>query len=141
MARIDAGSDIAIGSRALPGSDLTVRQPWYRELAGRSFNRLAQLLATPGLRDTQCGFKLFDRVVAQDIFGRMIEDGFSFDIEALHIAIRMGYTVAEVPVQWMHREGSKVRLVRDSTRMFQALLRVRRRHSTLQVMSHEPSRV
>jgi dolichyl-phosphate beta-glucosyltransferase len=141
LERLDAGSDVAIGSRAVPGSDLRVRQPWYRELAGRSFNRLARLVATPGLRDTQCGFKLFHRRAAQDVFGRMAEDGFSFDIEALHLAIRLGYEVAEVPVQWTHREGSKVRLLRDSTRMFLALIRVRRRHHRLRAETHESSRV
>jgi dolichyl-phosphate beta-glucosyltransferase len=71
----------------------------------------------------------------------MVEDGFSFDIEALHLAIRLGYEVAEVPVQWMHREGSKVRLLRDSTRMFLALIRVRRRHHRLRAVTHESSRV
>jgi dolichyl-phosphate beta-glucosyltransferase len=141
LSRIDAGSDVAIGSRAVPGSDLKVRQPWYRELAGRSFNRLAQLLATPGLRDTQCGFKLFRRHAARDVFGRLVEDGFSFDIEALHVAIRLGYEVTEVPVQWMHREGSKVRLLRDSARMFLALIRVRRRHRGLRRVTFESGRV
>src|SRR5947209_3824088 len=121
LVRLDAGSDVAIGSRAVPGSALKVRQPWYREFAGRSFNRLARRLATPGLRDTQCGFKLFHRRAARDVFGRMVEDGFSFDIEALHLAIRLGYEIAEVPVRWTHQEGSKVRLLRDSACMFLAL--------------------
>jgi dolichyl-phosphate beta-glucosyltransferase len=139
LVRLDAGSDVAIGSRAVPGSDLKVRQPWYREFAGRSFNRLARRLATPGLRDTQCGFKLFHRRAARDVFGRMVEDGFSFDIEALHLAIRLGYEIAEVPVQWTHQEGSKVRLLRDSARMFLALIRVRRRHQSLRAPARETS--
>jgi dolichyl-phosphate beta-glucosyltransferase len=141
LTRIDTGSDIAIGSRAVPGADLEVHQPWYRELAGRSFNPLAQLLATPGLQDTHCGFKLFHRSVAQDVFGRVIEEGFGFDVEALYIAISLGYAVGEVPVRWMHREGSKVRLVRDASRMFLALIRIRRRHHALRAVAYEPSRV
>jgi dolichyl-phosphate beta-glucosyltransferase len=141
IAGIDAGWDIAIGSRAVRGAQLEVHQPWYRELAGRSFNKLAQLLATPGLQDTQCGFKLFHRSAAREVFGRVTEEGFSFDIEALYLATRLGYAVVEVPVRWMHREGSKVRLLRDATRMFLALLRIRRRHFTPRVFTHEPSRV
>jgi dolichyl-phosphate beta-glucosyltransferase len=140
LARLHAGSDVAIGSRAVPGTSLVVRQPWYRELAGRCFNLLAQRV-TPGIRDTQCGFKLFRRDAAHDIFSRSREDGFGFDAEALHIAIRRGYRIDEVPVRWSHREGSKVRLLRDSTRMFLALLRVGRRHQALEAASHEPSRV
>jgi dolichyl-phosphate beta-glucosyltransferase len=140
LARIFEGAGVAIGSRAVPGAQLALRQPWYRELAGRSFNLLAQRV-TPGIRDTQCGFKLFRRVAARDIFSRLKEDGFGFDAEALHIAMRLGYRVAEVPVRWVHREGSKVRLLRDSARMFLTLLRVGRRHHTLRAVNYEPSRV
>jgi dolichyl-phosphate beta-glucosyltransferase len=140
LRHLEAGAEVAIGSRAVAGSKLAVRQPWYRELAGRSFNLLAQRVA-PGIRDTQCGFKLFRRAAARDIFSRMEEDGFGFDAEALFIAMRLGYRVAEVPVCWVHREGSKVRLVRDSTRMFLTLLRVGRRHHALRAVRYEPSRV
>jgi dolichyl-phosphate beta-glucosyltransferase len=139
LARLLEGSEIAIGSRAVAGAHLAVRQPWYRELAGRSFNLLAQRV-TPGLRDTQCGFKLFRRDAAHNIFSRMVEDGFGFDVEALHIAIRLGYRISEVPVRWVHREGSKVRLFRDSTRMFLTLLRVGRRHHALRSVNNERSR-
>lgn len=140
LAAVEKGADVAIGSRAAPGAQLLVRQPWYRELAGRSFNRLAQRL-TPGIRDTQCGFKLFRREAAHEIFGRVKEDGFGFDAEVLHVAVRLGYPVAEVPVRWVHCPGSKVRLVRDSIRMFLTLLRVGRRHSALKVVRCESRRI
>ncbi len=128
VATLAPGREVAIGSRAVAGSRLVERQPWYRELAGRSLNLLVQALAVPGVRDTQCGFKLFPGPVARDLFGRAAEDGFSFDVEVLHLAGRMGYGVAEVAVRWSHRDGSKVRLLRDSLRMLAALFRVRRRH-------------
>lgn len=136
-ARLSEGYDIAIASRAVRGAQLVIRQPWYREMAGRSFNLLVQLLAVPGIHDTQCGFKLFRRSVAYEVFSRCQEDGFGFDIEVLHVAMRLGYRIAEVPVRWMHREGSKVRLLRDAWRMFVALLHIRRRHSTLQTPVQE----
>lgn len=130
--------DIAIASRAAGGAQLVIRQPWYREFAGRSFNLIVQLMAVPGIRDTQCGFKLFRQQAAREIFSRCEEDGFSFDIEVLHVAQRLGYRIAEVPVRWMHREGSKVRLLRDATRMFLALLRIVRRHQALRAVVREP---
>lgn len=139
--RVGAGADVAIGSRMVAGSQLRVRQPWYRELAGRSFNRMAQLMATPGIVDTQCGFKLFHGPAARDIFSRMSEDGFGFDIEVLLLALRLDYGVAEVPVEWRHCEGSKVRLLRDSARMFSTLVRVRRRHHALRSRANERVRV
>jgi dolichyl-phosphate beta-glucosyltransferase len=140
LARVLVGSDVAIASRAIAGAELAVRQPWYRELAGRCFNLLAQRV-TPGIRDTQCGLKLFRREAAGDIFSRATEDGFGFDAEALHIAMRRGYQIVEVPVRWVHQDGSKVRLLRDSVRMFLTLFRIGRRHRNLRLRQHEPSRV
>jgi len=126
MKEILAGQDIAIASRAVHGSRLVVRQPWYREFAGRSFNLVVQALAVPGIHDTQCGFKLFKRIPAKAVFARCVEDGFAFDIEALFIARKLGYVIVEVPVHWMHRDESKVRLFRDATRMLIAILRIRK---------------
>ncbi|MDW8319814.1 MAG: glycosyltransferase family 2 protein [Armatimonadota bacterium] len=136
--KLREGYDIAIASRAVRGAKLVVRQPWYRELAGRSFNLMVQLLAVPGIHDTQCGFKLFRQEAAREIFSRCEENGFSFDIEVLHVALRLGYRIAEVPVRWMHREGSKVHLLRDAVRMFLSLLRISRRHHALRPVVQEP---
>lgn len=137
-AQIDAGFDIAIASRAVSGSQLMIHQPWYRESGGRVLNRIIQLMAVPGIHDTQCGFKLFKRTVAREIFSRCRENGWAFDVEVLHIAIRMGYRIAEVPVHWTHKEGSKVRVLRDAFRMMMALMRIARRYRGLESVGHEP---
>jgi len=107
-ARMDAGYDVVIASRALPGSNIEVRQPWYRENMGRLFNLAVRLLVVGGLRDTQCGFKLFAREPARAIFSACRLDGFCFDVEALFIARRRGYRVAEVPVTWRNDAASRV---------------------------------
>ena len=125
MARLDDGADVAIGSRPLAESRLEVRQPWYRELLGRLFNKAVQLLAVRGIDDTQCGFKLFTRPVAQETFRRCKLDGFSFDLEALMIARDLGLRIDEVPVRWSHQEGSKVVLLRDGPRMLRDLVGLR----------------
>jgi dolichyl-phosphate beta-glucosyltransferase len=124
-AAIREDKEIAIASRDLPGSQLTRRQSWFREMGGKLFNRCVQLLAVPGIHDTQCGFKLFTRSAAQNIFGRCQIDNFSFDVEALYLARQLGYTIAEVPVRWEHQEGSKVRFFRDAVRMLKTLFRIR----------------
>jgi dolichyl-phosphate beta-glucosyltransferase len=77
-----AGTEVVIGSRAVAGANIEVRQPWYRENMGRLFNLLVRLLAVPGLHDTQCGFKLFTARAAEEVFSRARLDGFSFDVEA-----------------------------------------------------------
>ncbi len=124
-AAIAGGADVAIGSRDVAGSRLERRQSPIRELGGKLFNRLVQILAVPGIHDTQCGFKLFTRDAAQSIFRLCTIDNFSFDVEVLFVARKLGYSIAEVPVRWRHQEGSKVRLWRDAPRMLRTLFRIR----------------
>jgi dolichyl-phosphate beta-glucosyltransferase len=125
MPCVQSDYEIAIGSRPLKESNLVVRQPFYREWLGRAFNKAVQLLAVKGIQDTQCGFKLFRREVAHEIFRLCRLDGFSFDFEVLYLARRLGYKIAEVPIKWMHQPGSKVRLLRDGPRMLRDLVWLR----------------
>ena len=119
---------VVIGSRALPESVLEVHQPLYRELSGRAFNLFFQAVVLPGVHDSQCGFKMFEREAARDIFSRLTIDGFGFDIELLYLARRLGYAIEEVGVRWIDDPDTKVTLFRDAPRMFADLVRVRWRH-------------
>jgi dolichyl-phosphate beta-glucosyltransferase len=126
LAVLEAGqADLAIGSRALPKSELARPQPWYRRAMGWGFRNLVRLIAIRGFRDTQCGFKAFRRDVAQAVFRRQTLDGFAFDVEVLFIARRLGYRVVEVPVRWLDSPDSRVRAGRDSARMLLDLFRIR----------------
>ncbi|MDW8258256.1 MAG: glycosyltransferase family 2 protein [Gammaproteobacteria bacterium] len=116
---------VAIGSRALDRKLIGVHQSWARENAGRVFNLCMRAIVGLNLWDTQCGFKLFRRDAARAVFSRQRLDGFGFDVEALYIAHRLGYKIAEVPVRWNHVEGTKVDLFGDSARMFADLFRIR----------------
>jgi len=110
------GADIAIASRALPESDIRTRQHPLRELMGRTFNVILRAAVMGGIKDTQCGFKLFRGEVAHDLFGAATVDGFAFDVEILMLA-RGRYRVTEVPVVWRHVEQSKVSPGRDAALM------------------------
>jgi dolichyl-phosphate beta-glucosyltransferase len=123
-ALMDEGYDVVIASRALPGSRIEVHQPWYRENMGRLFNGLVRLIVLPGLQDTQCGFKLFSARAARDAFSVARLDGFSFDVEALYVARRRGYRIAELPVVWRNDEATRVGLVRGAL-AFLDLARIR----------------
>jgi dolichyl-phosphate beta-glucosyltransferase len=126
---LDEGADVAIGSRAVThGAGVTVRRRWYRHVMGRTFHFLVRWFTVRGVRDTQCGFKLFRGSVAHDLFSRMRMSGFSFDVEVLLMAQRRRYKIAEVPINWVHQPGSKVRVVRDSIRMAADLLAIRANH-------------
>jgi len=122
---LEEGADVAIGSRALEAEGIRVEARLYRHVIGRTFHQLVKWLANAGVADTQCGFKLFRALVAQDLFSRIRMDGYSFDVEVLIMARRRGYRIAEVPVNWTHKAGSKVRLTVDSLRMARDLFRIR----------------
>lgn len=124
-ASIDDGIDIAIGSRAMKSKYTKVKALWHRKLLGRIYNSIVNLLILPGIEDTQCGFKMFKVQVAKDLFSRVTADRFSFDVELLFLARRLGYSIAEIPVNWTNVPGSKVHLVRDSLRMLWDILRFR----------------
>jgi dolichyl-phosphate beta-glucosyltransferase len=123
-ARMDEGYDVVIASRALPLSRIEVHQGAFRENMGRIFNLLVRLAVVPGLRDTQCGFKLFSAAAAQAAFSLSRLDGFAFDVEALFIARRLGYRVAELPVVWRNDAASRVGWWKGMT-AFADLLRIR----------------
>jgi len=115
-AELDRGADIAIASRAARGADIKVRQHPIRELMGRIFNVIVRTAVLGGIKDTQCGFKLFKGDVGRTLFGEATVDGFAFDVEILLLA-KGRFKVTEVPVVWRHVEQSKVSPGRDAMRM------------------------
>lgn len=123
--QITGDCQVAIASRAMPDSVIEEHQPGRREMIGRTYNRLLRVLALPGLRDTQCGFKLFTAEAAVACFEPLKTLRFGFDAEVLLRARRHGWTVAEVPVRWRHREDSRVSPMRDSARTLYELVTLR----------------
>ncbi|MCU0726744.1 MAG: glycosyltransferase family 2 protein [Planctomycetes bacterium] len=123
---LDAGFDLAIASREIVGARRLIPQPFHRRAMGHLFVVLRSLLVLPGFIDTQCGFKLFRREVAKDVFARTRIDGFAFDVEVLAVALHRGFRVSEVPVEWVDDPDSRVSAVSDSLRAIRDLLRSRR---------------
>ena len=120
--QIDA--DIVIGSRETDGSK-RVGEPMKRHLLGRCFNLMVRLIVLKGIQDTQCGFKCFKGETADKIFPLQTANGFSFDVEILFIAQKMGIGIKELGICWSYNEGSKIRLLKDSMSMLKDLCLVR----------------
>lgn len=117
--------DIAIASREVPGA-VRYNEPAYRHWIGRTFNLLVRTMAVPGFQDTQCGFKCFTAEAAEALFPLQRINGWTFDVELLYVALRLGYRVKEVPINWYYFPGSRVRIVQDSWLMLTDLFRIRR---------------
>lgn len=108
-AAIEAGADIAIGSRAVPGA-VVERGPYHRKALGNTFNAAVRALTGLRLRDTQNGFKLFPTEAAQRLLAQQTCPGFAFDVELLMRADRAGMKIAEVPILYLHDARSSVRV-------------------------------
>ena len=124
--RAHPDTDVLFGNRQHARSQITRHQGWLRQRLGQTFNVVLRTLGLASARDTQCGFKAFRRPAAEAIFSRQQLDGFAFDVEVLLLAERLGLRIADLPVEWVNSDESKVRLVRDSARMLFDALRVRR---------------
>lgn len=117
---------IVIASRALPDSKL-VRQPWYRVIAGEVMRSLTRSFVKLKYRDTQCGFKCFNKRATEIIFPLQQEQGFIFDVELLMLADKHNIPVSELGVIWENDTESKVNFMRDAYKMFKSLLALSKR--------------
>ncbi|MEM8960657.1 MAG: dolichyl-phosphate beta-glucosyltransferase [Acidobacteriota bacterium] len=123
-----ASAPLVLGSRSVSSSEITLRQPFYREFMGKTFNRIIRLAGVGGIRDTQCGFKLLDGEIARSLFAELITDGFAFDVELVWLARRAGHEVVEVGVHWHNSPDSRVHPIRDSLAMLREIVRFRLHH-------------
>lgn len=121
------GSEIVIASR----TTAKAKRNGFRAIAGKSFYAIVNLLAIPGIEDSQCGFKLFKNYAARKIFSRSLENSWAFDVEIIYIAQMLGYKISQIPVRWTEQPGSKVKIFRDSLKMLVAVFRIRSRHGGL----------
>ena len=117
--------DVAIGSRALDRSLITVHESRFREFAGIVFNTIVRLMLRLPFVDTQCGFKAFRRERCKIIFEQQRIERFGFDPELLYLARHHGLRTVEIPVRWGHSPATKVNMLRDSIQMFLDIFTIR----------------
>ncbi len=122
---LDAGADIAIGSRWLRAETQTQRQPLHRQLFGRIYNLILRLTLGLQFKDTQCGFKAFKQQAVQAIFPLQKIERWGFDPEILFLARKLKFKVQEVPVAWGHSGGTRINPLVDGSRMVMEMFRIR----------------
>jgi dolichyl-phosphate beta-glucosyltransferase len=110
--------DVAIGSRAMDRSMISVHESRFREFAGIIFNKIVRVILWLPFVDTQCGFKAFRRESCKIIFEQQTIERFGFDPELLYLARHHGLRTVEIPVSWGHSPSTKVSMLRDSIQMF-----------------------
>jgi dolichyl-phosphate beta-glucosyltransferase len=128
---LEEGSDLAIACRTLPESVYIISPSFFhylytRHLMSRLFNFFVRLWLGLATRDTQAGLKGFRREAARKIFSRQRINRFSFDVEVLYLAKRLGLRITEVPVTFRYfDEPSTVKFLRDGGKMLYDLWRIR----------------
>lgn len=120
----EEGYDVVVGSRAAVGAQEAHRTLVRRVISG-GLRWIVRNVLRVGVRDTQCGFKMFTREVAQQLFSRQTINGFSFDLEILYLVSKFGYRVAEVPVDWVDAPGSKVNTRKEAQRFLRDIMRIK----------------
>jgi glycosyltransferase involved in cell wall biosynthesis len=117
--------DVAIGSRAMDRSLISVHESPFREFAGIVFNKIVRLILWLPFVDTQCGFKAFRRETCGILFEQQRIERFGFDPELLYLARHHGLHTVEIPVRWGHSPATKVNMMRDSLQMFMDVFTIR----------------
>lgn len=128
MACFDAGADVAIASRTIPGAIEEGDSPAGRGAMSRIFNWFVRVLLLPGITDTQCGFKGFTAAAAHRIFSVVESDRFGFDVEALYLARAYKLRIDQFPVCCRYHGGSSVNRIGDGLQMLKDLISIRIRH-------------
>jgi len=123
------GAGVVVGSRAhLVKTEAVVKRSLLRNILMYGLHTILQIVGVGHIRDTQCGFKLFSRAAAQQIFPAQHLPTWIFDVELLLLAKQLGIPVAEVPIEWHEVAGSKLNVVTASLQMLRDLLIVRANH-------------
>ncbi|MBI2327773.1 glycosyltransferase family 2 protein [Candidatus Curtissbacteria bacterium] len=117
------GFPVVIGSRRVKGSKILVRQNLLRELLGRGFTFLVNLLIW-GVHDATCGFKAFNKIEAKKVFQKITIYDWAFDAEILFICQKLGIKFIQVPVNWRDVRGTKVSLLRDVAKSLVGIFKI-----------------
>jgi len=125
MVDLEVQKTTYIGSRELGREQELVKALWHRRVIGRVFSTVVYWFTGITESDTQCGFKLYPTNIAKKAFEPLVELGYAHDVEILFRLTKAGKPIQSLPVKWEERGLSKVNLVRDSFKMFVAIMKMR----------------
>ncbi len=124
------GSDCAIGSRRMKGAEVS-NQNGVRRTLSKCFNIMVRTLFFMPYKDTQCGAKVYRAKALRKVLSEIHVNGFIFDVVLLYLTKKNGFSVAEIPIKWEDKVGSKVNVVSTTMDMFSSVLKLRVYYSPL----------
>lgn len=126
--------DLTVASRYHPLSKGAC--PKTRLFLGRLFNKIVKTLLNITLYDTQAGAKCLSAPLAHKVLEKIQNRGYAFDVELILRALKQGAKVKEIPVKWMHKEGSRLKIPRVALEMFFGVLRLTKLRCVNRVFEH-----
>ncbi|MEU5843657.1 polyprenol monophosphomannose synthase [Rhodococcus sp. NPDC047139] len=104
LEKIDAGADLVLGSRYVPGGTV-VNWPWHREVLSRGGNIYSRLALGVSIRDITGGYRAYRREVLEKLdLDAIASHGYCFQVDLAWRTLQAGFTVAEVPITFTERE-------------------------------------
>lgn len=117
---------VVLGSRAhMVNTEVVIKRSLLRNILMYGFHGLVYVFGIRSIKDTQCGFKLFNREAIEMIFPFLHTEGWIFDVEILILAIKKKISIKEIPISWHEVGGSKMDLKIDSLMMAKDLVIIR----------------
>lgn len=116
---------IIVGSRKMNGANIIQHQPFLREAMGKVFTFLTNFILGCRLTDYTCGFKIFSKIAAKDLFSKQITERWAYDAEIMFLANKYGYPIEEIPVTWSNKPNTKVKLLKDAINSLFELILIR----------------
>jgi dolichyl-phosphate beta-glucosyltransferase len=120
-----AGYQVAVGSRAAQGAE-EANKSILRHILSGGLRLIVRYGLRIKVRDTQCGFKMYTHEIAHRLHSAQTIMGFSFDLEILYLAFKVGCRVSEIPVSWIDAPGSKVDTKKEVQRFVRDIVTIKR---------------
>jgi len=121
---INKTKTIYFGSRE--HEDSIVNTKYYRKFIGIIFRNIINIILRIKIKDTQCGFKLYQKSIAKKIFKKILISGYEHDLEIVLLAKKFVIPIIELPVSWTHKDLSKINVLVDSFEMFKGILKLKK---------------
>ena len=89
---------------------------------------LASLILNIEIKDTQCGYKLYKKSLAKNIFRKLRDYGFNHDLEIILILKKKRTKIKELPVKWKHKNNSRLNIFIDPIKMLIGIFLIKFRY-------------
>ena len=105
-----------------------VKKKIFRNILGNIMGFLISTLLNIKIKDTQCGYKLYEKKIGKLIFSKLKTIDFNHDLEIILLLKAKNIKIKELPVKWTHMNNSSLNIFLDPIKMFFGIFKIRLRY-------------